>query len=82
MLVLREKAGTLLPVGLWTSMSKGNFDDGYRDGWEGVAGMIPLPSDPTRPIPGEPDDYGAGFLYGRSDALERRPLFWRWVSKV
>lgn len=54
-----------------------DFDKGYQDGWAGVAGNAPLPGNPTRPPPGEPDDYKAGFSYGRADALERghRPMF-------
>ena len=48
-----------------------SFQDGYRAGWESVAGTRPLPDDPTMPRPGEPNDYRAGFSYGRSDALER-----------
>jgi len=51
--------------------NKGTFEDGYRDGWEGVAGTAEPPSDPTRPPPDEPFDYEAGFKYGRADALER-----------
>jgi hypothetical protein len=52
-------------------MPKGNFKEGYRDGWAGVAGTAPLPNNPTRPPPGDPDGYEAGFLFGRADALER-----------
>ena len=55
-------------------MTKGNFEDGYRDGWGSVAGDAPLPSDPTRPPPGaEPgkSEFQLGFEYGRADALER-----------
>jgi hypothetical protein len=49
----------------------GTFEDGYRSGWEGVAGKAPLPSSRTRPPEGEPTDYEAGFRYGRADALEQ-----------
>jgi len=52
-------------------MPTDDFDDGYRDGWEAVAGETPLPDNPTRPPPGEPNDYEAGYQYGRSDALLR-----------
>jgi hypothetical protein len=47
------------------------YDEGYRDGWESVAGLRPLPGDPTPPQAGEPRDYELGFQYGKSDALER-----------
>ncbi|MEA3041600.1 MAG: hypothetical protein QOC65_1089 [Sphingomonadales bacterium] len=50
---------------------KGSFEDGYRDGWMGVAGDALLPPDPTHPPPGDRRDYQAGFEYGRADALER-----------
>ena len=52
-------------------MTEGTFEDGYRAGWEGVAGNAIMPTNPTRPPPGEPADYVTGFEYGRADALER-----------
>jgi hypothetical protein len=52
-------------------MTKGTYEDGYREGWMSVAGDEPLPANPTRPPPREVDDYPAGFHYGRADALER-----------
>jgi hypothetical protein len=51
------------------------FDDGYREGWASIAGDSPLPPDPKPPPPGKLATYGAGFAYGRVDALERlRPI--------
>ena len=50
-------------------MIQGTFEDGYRAGWEGVAGTEPLPSNPTEPEPDEPRDYATGHMYGRADAL-------------
>ena len=55
-------------------MTKGTFEDGYRDGWGSVAGDAPLPADPTRPPANELTDitdFQLGFEYGRADALER-----------
>jgi hypothetical protein len=52
-------------------MTQGTFEEGYRAGWEGVAGAAPLPSEPTQPPEGTPRDYQHGFEYGRADALER-----------
>ena len=49
---------------------KGTFQEGYRDGWEGVAGDEPLPADPTHPPERERADYEIGYEYGRADALE------------
>ena len=54
-----------------TSMPEGAYQDGYRAGWEGVAGAAPLPPNPTRPTEAGLDDYALGFKYGRADALER-----------
>jgi hypothetical protein len=51
-------------------MTKGTFEEGYRAGWEGVAGAAPLPAEPTRPPEGTARDYQHGFEYGRADALE------------
>lgn len=51
-------------------MPKDGFEEGYRDGWMSAAGTAPLPDNPTRPSPGEPHDFEAGFRYGRADALE------------
>ncbi len=52
-------------------VAESTFEQGYRAGWEGVAGTAPLPAHPTRPPKGEPLDYVSGFKYGRADALER-----------
>lgn len=52
-------------------MAERSFEEGYREGWTGVAGDAPLPSDPTCPPEGEARDYAVGFRYGRADALER-----------
>jgi hypothetical protein len=55
-------------------MTKGTFDEGYRDGWASVAGDAPLPPDPSRPNADEEsttEPFELGFLYGRADALER-----------
>jgi hypothetical protein len=51
-------------------MTEGTYEEGYRAGWEGVAGAEPLPAVPTC-REGEPADYARGFKYGRADALER-----------
>jgi hypothetical protein len=52
-------------------MDRRTFEEGYREGWLSVAGEQPLPETTTEPPPTEARDYQAGFLYGRSDALER-----------
>ena len=55
-------------------MTKGTFEEGYEDGWRGVAGDAPIPANPTRPPPGEEsqmEPFQLGFEYGRADALER-----------
>ncbi|HEU0097491.1 MAG TPA: hypothetical protein VFQ67_01830 [Allosphingosinicella sp.] len=52
-------------------MTEGTYEDGYRAGWEGIAGSAPLPRNPTRPTDARPDDYACGYKYGRADALER-----------
>lgn len=54
------------------AMSDGRtFEQGFRDGWEGVAGdTFPAP-DPVYPPAGEPRDYATGFLYGRAEATTR-----------
>jgi hypothetical protein len=55
-------------------VTKGTFEEGYRDGWLSVAGDEPLPANPTRPPPDDESSMGPfqlGFLYGRADALER-----------
>lgn len=52
-------------------MTDGTYEQGYRAGWEGVAGTAPLPRNPTRPTEARSDDYPMGFRYGRADALER-----------
>lgn len=51
-------------------MARGTYEEGYRAGWEGVAGTAPLPQSPARPTD-DPADYVTGFKYGRADALER-----------
>jgi hypothetical protein len=52
-------------------MTDGTFEDGYRDGWAGVAGDRLVPPKPTLPPPQDKPDYQTGFEYGRADALER-----------
>jgi hypothetical protein len=52
-------------------MADSTFADGYRDGWESVAGLRPLPDHPTAAQEGEVADYACGFRYGKSDAAER-----------
>jgi hypothetical protein len=52
-------------------MTDRGFEEGYREGWLSVAGTAQQPDRPTQPPPEEPRDYDNGFLYGRSDALER-----------
>ena len=52
-------------------MADRTFEDGYRDGWESVAGKQPLPDNPTQRAEGDPDDYECGFRYGKSDGVER-----------
>jgi hypothetical protein len=49
-------------------MTDGSYEDGYRDGWEGIAGERPIPEPLTYPPEGEARDYQAGFLYGRAEA--------------
>ena len=51
-------------------MTEGTFEDGYRAGWESVAGAAPLPAEPTEPPDGTPRDHQHGFEYGRADGLE------------
>src|SRR4051812_31315628 len=51
-------------------MTEGTFEEGYRAGWESVAGAAPLPSEPTQPPEGILRDYQHGFEYGRADVLE------------
>ena len=46
-------------------------EEGFGKGWLSVAGEEPLPDNPTVPEPDERRDTQAGFIYGRSDALER-----------
>ena len=45
-------------------MSTGTYEDGYRDGWEGIVGEEPIPQPITYPPNGEARDYQAGYLYG------------------
>jgi hypothetical protein len=52
-------------------MTQGTFEDGYLAGWQGVAGLEPIPSHPTFPGPNESRDYVTGHKYGRADALGR-----------
>ncbi len=55
-------------------MTRGSFEDGYRDGWGTVAGGAALPTSPTRPPPDEEsrwEPFQLGFEYGRADALEQ-----------
>ena len=52
-------------------MAEQTFEDGYRDGWESVAGTEPLPDNPTQPQESDPRTYECGFRYGKSDAAER-----------
>ena len=52
-------------------MAQKTFAEGYRDGWESVAGTKPTPEDPTFPMDGDPLTYECGFRYGASDAAER-----------
>jgi hypothetical protein len=52
-------------------MVQKSFAEGYRDGWESVAGTEPTPDDPTFPTDGDPLTYECGFRYGKSDAAER-----------
>jgi hypothetical protein len=51
-------------------MTEGAFEDGYRAGWESVAGAAPLPAELTQPPDGSPRDHQHGFESGRADALE------------
>ena len=50
-------------------MTDGTYEEGYRAGWEGVAGTAPVPPNPTQPPMDESRDYVSGFKYGRADAL-------------
>ena len=52
-------------------MREGTFEQGFRDGWESIAGDKPLPENPSLPQEGEPRDYECGFRYGRSEASVR-----------
>jgi hypothetical protein len=63
-----EPAGLLIR---FTRMTADAYEEGYRAGWEGVAGAAPLPADPAQPPEGTARDYQHGFEYGRADALER-----------
>lgn len=47
------------------------FEEGFRDGWEAVAGDAFPPPAIVYPPEGEPRDYQAGFLYGKSEATMR-----------
>jgi hypothetical protein len=49
-------------------MAEGTYEDGFRDGWEGIADGEPMPDTLPYPPEGEVRDYHAGFLYGRSEA--------------
>jgi hypothetical protein len=49
-------------------MEDGTYEDGFRDGWESVAGKEPLPATLTYPPEGEARDYQAGFQYGKAEA--------------
>jgi hypothetical protein len=49
-------------------MTEGTYEDGYRDGWESVAGKEPMPETMTYPPEGEEQNYHAGFLYGKAEA--------------
>jgi hypothetical protein len=62
--------GTGSDLTRFAPMAESTFEEGYRAGWEGVAGTAPLPDVRTCP-PDEPADYVSGFKYGRADALER-----------
>ena len=47
------------------------YEDGFREGWEGIAGDAAPSPDPVYPPEGEVRDYNAGYLYGRSEAATR-----------
>lgn len=49
-------------------MTKGTFEEGYRDGWESVAGNEPVPENWICPPEHEGRDYDSGFQYGKSEA--------------
>jgi hypothetical protein len=49
-------------------MNERTYRDGYRDGWETVAGKEPMIGRMNYPPDDEARDYKAGFLYGRSEA--------------
>lgn len=49
-------------------MAEGTFEDGYRDGWESVAGEEPMTRETVYPPEGDARDYNAGFIYGRAEA--------------
>jgi len=54
-------------------MANCSFDDGYRNGWETIAGNVPPPALRTC-VPahewGRKPAFQLGFEYGRVDALE------------
>jgi hypothetical protein len=52
-------------------MADKTYSEGYRDGWESVAGEEPMPEDPTPRRDGDEDDYKTGFQYGESEASIR-----------
>ena len=52
-------------------MADRSFDEGYRDGWESVAGKQLFPANPTQRAEGDADTYECGFRYGKSEAAER-----------
>ncbi len=52
----------------------GAFNEGYRDGWQSVVGIRPMPADRTRAPPdasGNLTPFELGFENGRVDALEQ-----------
>lgn len=52
-------------------MAQETYEEGYRDGWEAVAGKEPMPAVMTFPPEGETKDYETGFQYGKSEAITR-----------
>jgi hypothetical protein len=52
-------------------MAEQTFEEGYRDGWESVAGTEPMPDKRTPSQDGDLLTYECGFRYGASDAAER-----------
>lgn len=52
-------------------MTDGTFEDGFRHGWESVAGDAFPPPETIYPPEGDPRDYRAGFQYGKSEAAMR-----------